>query len=1117
MRETEEILHLNLDFLPLKSYANIIEGNALRIDWNEVVPKEELNYIMGNPPFCGRRYRTQEQTRDVENYFSYKDIDYVACWYKKTANFIQNTYIKVAFVSTNSITQGEQVAPLWKDLFDIGIVINFAYQTFIWNSEASLKAHVHCVIIGFSFIHNENKLIYSSSGNVQKVKNINAYLLNAPNIIIGHRVTPISNMPKMQNGNVPLDGDALKVEKEDLKYFSNCKYIKKLVGGRELLHNEDRYVLWLVNADPTELKKIPKVMERIQKCKENRLKMKDKASRKLAESPMTFRDINNPKIYIAVPMVSSEKRRYIPMAYLDENTIPTNQIQTIPYATIYDFGILMSNVHMSWMRIVAGRLEMRYRYSKDIVYNNFPMPNPTIEQKEKIEKTAQSILDARSLYPNSSLADLYDELIMPPELRKAHQENDKAVMEAYGFDWRKMTESDCVAVIIGIILIITILISIIIAVILLNSKSEKATDVLNQYISLINEKNYEEMYNLISENSKTQIQKEDFIKRNRNIYEGIDAVNIEIEITKTEKEKETVKITYNEKMSTSAGNINFNNTTKLIKENKKYKINWSSSMIFPELRNTDKVRISTIEANRGEIIDRNGEGLAVNGKILTVGIVPGKLGENKEQNISEISKLTDISTEYINTQISLSYVKENTFVPIKKISVNNTELKEKLLQIPGIMINNTDARVYPLGEETAHLIGYVQPINGDELKEKSGKGYNSESLIGKSGLEFAYEEILRGIDGKEIYIIDEKENRLKTLAKQDKKDGKDVKITIDSNMQKQLYNQMKEDKGFFVVMEPKTGELLACVSTPSYNSNDFVLGITNSKWEELNNDANKPLYNRFLQSYCPGSTFKCITAAIGLTTGKLTKDTTFSYTGLSWQKDKSWGSDYVTTLTAYNGTKNIENALIHSDNIFFAQAAMQIGKEKLCENLDKIGFNEQIEFPLILKKSQYSNSDKAMNTEKKLADSGYGQGDILVNPIHMASIYSAFANNGNMVKPYIEYKENYDTEYLKQNVFTTEATNLVKNAMIQVVENPEGTANDMKINGVTIAGKTGTAELKSSMSDNESGTLGWFDCFTVNSDSGKDMLIISMVENMQNNRDGGSHYLIKKIRTLFVK
>ena len=391
-------------------------------------------------------------------------------------------------------------------------------------------------------------------------------------------------------------------------------------------------------------------------------------------------------------------------------------------------------------------------------------------------------------------------------------------------------------------------------------------------------------------------------------------------------------------------------------------------------------------------------------------------------------------------------------------------------------------------------------------------------MIGKSGLELAYEDTLRGIDGKEIYIEDENgnRNRLKTLATQDKKDGTDVKLTIDSSLQKQLYSQMKEDKGFFVVMEPKTGELLACVSTPSYDSNDFVLGLTNSQWEELNNNESKPLYNRFLQSYCPGSTFKSITAAIGLSTGKLTIDTTFSYSGLSWQKDKSWGTDYITTLTAYNGTKNIENALIHSDNIFFAQAAMQIGKETFCENLDKIGFNEQLQFPLAIKKSQYSSSDKAMSTEKKLADSGYGQGDILVNPIHMASIYSAFVNEGNMVKPYIEYNDG-KIEILKENVFTADAANTVKEALIQVVENPEGTATDMKMNGVTIAGKTGTAELKNSMDDNESGTLGWFDCFTVNDMSGNDMLIISMVENTQDNRDGGSHYLIKKIRTLFVK
>ena len=405
-----------------------------------------------------------------------------------------------------------------------------------------------------------------------------------------------------------------------------------------------------------------------------------------------------------------------------------------------------------------------------------------------------------------------------------------------------------------------------------------------------------------------------------------------------------------------------------------------------------------------------------------------------------------------------------------------------------------------------------------DLKEQEGKGYNANSLIGKSGLEKAYEDTLRGIDGKEIYITDENGNRLTTLAKQEKQDGKDVKLTIDSNIQKKLYEQLKSDKGFFVVMNPKTGELLATVSTPSYDSNDFVLGLTNDKWNELNKDTDKPLYNRFLQSYCPGSTFKPITAAIGLSSGKLTTDTTFNYSGLKWQKSSSWGDIYITTLTAYSGAKNIRNALIHSDNIFFAQAAMQIGSATFCEELKKLGFNEsineQIKFPLTIKKSQYSNSDKIDN-EKKLADSGYGQGDVLVNPIHMASIYSAFANDGNMIKPYIEYKENAQAEILKENVFSAEIANTIKDDLIQVVENPEGTAKDMKTAGVTIAGKTGTAELKTSQNDTEGGLLGWFDCFTVNNQSGNDILIISMVENTQNNGNGGSHYLIKKIKTLF--
>ena len=677
-----------------------------------------------------------------------------------------------------------------------------------------------------------------------------------------------------------------------------------------------------------------------------------------------------------------------------------------------------------------------------------------------------------------------------------------------------------------IIAIVAILVIAIIAgaIFIINKKAPKPEDTLSTYISLLNEQKYEEMYNMISEYSKSQISQDDFVKRNKNIYEGIDAYDIKVTPSETTKDGKTYSIKYDESMSTSAGTISFTNTTKLVKGDKDYKISWSSSMIFPELRATDKVRVSTLSAKRGEILDRNGEKLAENGSISSVGIVPGKLGENKEESISKISELTGVSTDYINTQISASYVKDDTFVPIKKVSADNTELKNQLLQIPGIKITSVDARVYPLGEEAAHLIGYVQAISSEELKQKEGKGYSSSSIIGKAGLEQAYEDTLRGVDGTEIYIVDENGTRLKTLATQNKKDGTDVKLTIDKNIQKNLYDQMKTDKGFFVVMNPTTGELLATVSTPSYNSNDFVLGMTNAKWNELNNDESKPLYNRFLQSYCPGSTFKPITAAIGLTSGKLTTDTTFNYSGLKWQKNSSWGDVYITTLTAYNGPKNIANALIHSDNIFFGQAAMQIGKDTFCSGLDKLGFNENIDqtikFPLTFKKSQYSNSEKADMNEKKLADSGYGQGDILVNPIHMASIYSAFANNGNMVKPYIEY-ENGKTEYLKENAFTSEAANTVKNDLIQVVENPEGTATDMKVPGVTIAGKTGTAELKTTSTDTESGTLGWFDCFTVNYSTSNpnvnDMLIIGMVENTQNNSSGGSHYVIKKIRTLFVK
>ena len=667
--------------------------------------------------------------------------------------------------------------------------------------------------------------------------------------------------------------------------------------------------------------------------------------------------------------------------------------------------------------------------------------------------------------------------------------------------------------IIGIVVAILLVIGIGVGagIVVINQNKVNPEDIWQNYISCINEQKYEEMYNMISNDTTQTISKEDFITRNKNIYEGIDMADLKIQINNVvEEDKNNVKIYYTETIETSAGNIKFDNSVKLVKDKeKKYCIVWSHNLILPGLNSTDKVKVKTIKAERGEIYDQNGKLLAGKGQISSIGIVPGKLGENKQENIEKIAELLGTTSEAINKSLSASWVKNDTFVPIKKVEKSESELKEKLLAIPGIKITSENSRVYPLGEAAAHLIGYVQTVTADDLKNNKGKGYTSTSVIGKAGLEKLYESRLKGNDGLEIYIEDEKGNRKSEIAKIDVQNGEKITITIDSDIQQKLYEELKNDKGFFVVMHPKTGELLALVSTPSYNPNKFVLGMTTVEWNEINNNENKPMYTRYAQSYIPGSTFKPITGAIGLTTGSLSEDDTFSYNGLSWKKD-GWGEFDITTLTAYDGPKNLRNALIHSDNIYFAQAALKIGKNNLQKGLDKILFNKDIGLEISVAKSQYSNSGDIAN-EKVLADSGYGQGEILVNPILMASIYSAFANDGNMVKPYIEEKEEKNTEYLVENAFSKEAANIIKNDLIQVVENQEGTAKDMKVAGRTIAGKTGTAELKGSKNA-EADVLGWFDCFTADSNNNQ-LLIISMVENA---RDlGGSHYLIKKIKTLF--
>ena len=455
LAETERIIHHDIDFLPLKSYTNIHEGNALRMDWETVVPKDHLNYIIGNPPFVGYSLQSKEQKEDLKALMVGfgNNIDYVAGWYYKASQLIRGTNTRCALVSTNSITQGEQATAIWKPMFELfGIHFNFAYRTFRWDSEASLKAHVHCVIIGFSCHNNPAKqpIIFEGERHNQ-VDNINPYLLAAPTVFIESRKKPICNVPEITKGSIPVDDGNLIIEADEYDDFirrepNAKKYIHRFVGAREFLHDLPRYCLWLIGSSPKEINQLPMVRERVAKTREFRLSSNKAATRKFADYPTRFMEIRQPEAnYIIVPSHSSENRRYVPMGFMSPEVICSNANLMIPNASLYHFGILQSNVHMAWMRAVCGRLEMRYRYSNDVVYNNFPWPNPTEEQMAKIEQTAQAILDARALYPDSSLADLYDELTMPVELRKVHQDNDRAVMAAYGFPVKTMTESQCVA------------------------------------------------------------------------------------------------------------------------------------------------------------------------------------------------------------------------------------------------------------------------------------------------------------------------------------------------------------------------------------------------------------------------------------------------------------------------------------------------------------------------------------------------------------------------------------------------------------------------------------------------------------------------------------------------
>ena len=644
-------------------------------------------------------------------------------------------------------------------------------------------------------------------------------------------------------------------------------------------------------------------------------------------------------------------------------------------------------------------------------------------------------------------------------------------------------------------------------------------ELLVEYMSHIPEQEYEEMYAMLNIEASRNISQDDFVKRNSAIYEGIEVDNMEIEVTAYDEERKAV--TYQTSFDTVAGNISFENEAIFLKGEDGYKLAWDDSLIFPELGSTDKVKISTTQANRGGILDRNGRVLAGKGVASSVGIVPGKL-EDRDEAIQQIAELLEIESEVIEKKLSAKWVKEDSFVSIKTIPkvaeielmkieqdeevLKENERQEKLLEIPGVMISDTEVREYPLGEAAAHLVGYVQSVTAEDLENHAGEGYTANSVMGKSGMEGLFEKELKGQNGSSIYIVDSAGNKKAELASIFVQDGKDIQLTIDADLQRSLYAQFKEDKSCSVAMNPYTGEVLALVSTPSYDNNDFIMGLSNEQWTALNEDENKPMYNRFRQVWCPGSTFKPIIAAIGLESGVIDPMEEYGNEGLSWQKDSSWGSYYVTTLHTYEPVI-LENALIYSDNIYFAKAALKIGAEEMERSLTELGFNEEIPFDIKMAKSQYSNTEN-IETEIQLADSGYGQGQVLVNPLHMACIYSAFCNEGNIVKPYLVYQAEATVTFWKPGAFSKETANQVLEGTKKVVNDSHGTGHAAHRDDIVLAGKTGTAEIKASKDDTSGTELGWFAIYSTEETVEHPILIISMVEDVKGR--GGSGYVVKK-------
>ena len=633
----------------------------------------------------------------------------------------------------------------------------------------------------------------------------------------------------------------------------------------------------------------------------------------------------------------------------------------------------------------------------------------------------------------------------------------------------------------------------IVSVFFVFNQGKSNEQVVTEYFELLKKKNYKQMYQMLNTKTVYTPTQKYFVEKYKEFYEEIDAKNIQIKIL---DEQDSV-IEYLIYIDTLAGRITYRNKVGVKNE----QIQFNKELIMDGYTDGCKIKITTYNPEkRGRILDRNGKVLAEDGKGYSVGLVKGKL--NGENDYGQIAQYLETDVETLQKKMSASWINDDSFVPIKTVSeaTKNDLINKNILGINGVKISTVSIRTYPYDKVASHIVGYVQNVNAEDLKKHKNEGYNSISVIGRSGIEAAYEEKLRGITSGKIDLVDKNDKVIKELChKEVKMSPQDITLTIDIDLQQSLYNEYQNDKSASVALNPKTGEVLALVSTPSYSNNDFVLGLSTDKWNALNNDVNQPLMSRYKQTYTPGSSMKPITAAIGLETKAIDPDKDLGAKD-KWQKDSSWGSYYVTTLHAPS-PNNLKNAITYSDNVYFARSALNIGKENLFKYYKNLKIGKKVPFELALNKSQYINKNQKVS-DQLIADSGYGQGQILINPLQLASIYSAFVNNGSIYQPHIVQGQ---TKIWIKNVFSKETTKIIKEDLINAIADENGTGHAIYHDNVILAGKTGTAEIKQSQSDTTGTELGWFTVMTI--DEKQPILMTTVVEDVKNR--GGSGYVVE--------